>query len=299
MTANLLKGRSAYTLIEVLVAIAIVAVLIGLLLPAVQKARESASVTRCRNNLKQLALALHIHEGTHGTLPPGHRSASHPDRLPYSGWTLTVLPYVEQQSLYDIAVRAYTITPIPVISPPHTPLSVPVPVFLCPSDPRVSRPQVSDGDAFLVALTSYLGCSGQNGRSRDGVLYSDSRIRLTDVSDGTSNTLMAGERPPPKGFRLGWWYAGVGTDNGGSGEMHIGVRETNGSSFFRSCPAGPYRFKHGAFDVVCDAFHFWSPHSGGANFAFADGSVRFLTYEADAILPALASRAGGEVVDIP
>ena len=109
---------------------------------------------------------------------------------------------------------------------------------------------------------------------------------------------MIGERPPSPDFWLGWWYASGSVD--GSGDTALGVREFNGGTdpYTVACPKGPYNFRPGKVIEQCDAFHFWSLHSGGANFAFADGSVRFLTYSADSVLPALATRAGGEVVSL-
>ncbi len=128
----------------------------------------------------------------------------------------------------------------------------------------------------------------------------DSRIRLNDITDGTSSTLVAGERPPSADFWYGWWYAGVAQSGTGSPDMVLGVRELNvNAAFAWFCPPGPYHFQAGSINNQCDVFHFWSPHSGGANFLFADGHVQFLTYSADSILPALATRAGGEAADIP
>jgi prepilin-type processing-associated H-X9-DG protein len=99
---------------------------------------------------------------------------------------------------------------------------------------------------------------------------------------------------------LGWWYAGWGQDKDGEADAVLGIRTKNKRSpWGRSCPIGPYHYTAGRFDNQCDAFHFWSPHPGGANFLFVDGSVRFLRYEADPILPALATRAGGESVAVP
>ena len=81
--------------------------------------------------------------------------------------------------------------------------------------------------------------------------------------------------------------------------MILGVRERNFSADYKSCPPGPYKFAHGEPKNPCDTFHFWSLHPGGANFAFADGSVRFLSYAADSVMSALSTRAGGEVVAVP
>jgi prepilin-type processing-associated H-X9-DG protein len=131
---------------------------------------------------------------------------------------------------------------------------------------------------------------------KDGVLLRDQAIRLSDITDGTSQTLLAGERPPSANFQFGWWYAGAGQRFTGSADMILGVRERNLLQVTKgSCPPGTYSFISGRTDDQCDMFHFWSLHSGGANFVFADGSVHFLGYAADSILPALASRAAGDI----
>jgi prepilin-type processing-associated H-X9-DG protein len=153
---------------------------------------------------------------------------------------------------------------------------------------------------FRVALTSYVGVLGTNFRNPDGVLFLDSQVRIADIGDGTSHTIMAGERPPSADFWYGWWYAGVGQWGTGSADMFLGAREINAGWFFLTgCAAGPFHFGPGRPDEQCDTLHFWSLHSGGGNFLLADGSVRFLSYEADEILPALASRSGGESSTVP
>jgi prepilin-type processing-associated H-X9-DG protein len=169
-------------------------------------------------------------------------------------------------------------------------------LYVCPSDSRTLTTQISHG--YRVAFTCYLGCMGLNLHSRDGVLYDDSRVRLADVLDGSSQTIAAGERPPSADFWYGWWYAGHGQDTTGSADMVLGVRERR-AVFIRGCPRGPYSFQPGRVSSPCDQFHFWSLHYGGGNFLFTDGSVRFLSYAADSVLPALSTRAGGEVVELP
>jgi prepilin-type processing-associated H-X9-DG protein len=124
---------------------------------------------------------------------------------------------------------------------------------------------------------------------------------MADISDGTSQTLFAGERPPSADFQFGWWYAGAGQLFTGSADMVLGVHERNvlplSIGYAYGCPPGPYSFGPGRMSNQCDMFHFWSPHNGGgANFLFADGSVHFLSYSAAPILPALATRSGGEVI---
>jgi prepilin-type processing-associated H-X9-DG protein len=112
---------------------------------------------------------------------------------------------------------------------------------------------------------------------------------------------MVAERPPSADLNFGWWYGGGGQSKDGSGDSVLGVREMYVGPFGSGqlCPAGPYHFGSGEISNQCDAFHFWSLHSGGANFLFCDGSVRFLAYSADSILPALATRAGSERVSVP
>jgi prepilin-type processing-associated H-X9-DG protein len=143
-----------------------------------------------------------------------------------------------------------------------------------------------------------LGVEGTDQYHKDGVLFMDSKVRMASILDGASNTLMVGERPPSAQGNLGWWYAGWGQEQDGSAEMLLGVREI---CVYNSppCAAGPFHFGPGRFLNQCDAYHFWSPHSGGTNFLFCDGAVRFLSYSADGVLPALATRAGGERVGVP
>ena len=151
-------------------------------------------------------------------------------------------------------------------------------------------------------------------------------MRLTDVTDGTSQTLLVGERGFREGalevidtaedidnLRFGNWFSAIGQSNSsvgivlGTREMNYGYGAARQLPWERFCPPGPYRFippgqirdATGAIREECDLFQFWSYHPGGANFLFADGSVHFLAYGADALLPALATRAGGEVVTPP
>lgn len=290
-----------FTLIELLVVIGIISILMGLLLSAVQKVRSAAARTQCQNTAKQLGLALHNYHDTRQAFPPGHRSASHPDRMPYSGWCVSVLPFLEQPALAAQAEAAYRANPNP-FNPPHPNLRTVVPAFLCPTDSRVFTAQTSQRTNSLVAFTSFLGVAGLDAVSaRDGVLYQDSATRFADITDGTSNTLLLGERPPSADFQFGWWYAGVGQKLTGSADLVLGVREPNLQLVTTGSPCGPGRYPFSAasgFNDPCGMFHFWSPHPSGANFVFADGSVRFLSYSVDPLMPALASRAGGEVVSL-
>lgn len=292
--------RSAVTLLELLVVFAVIAILMGLTLAAVQHARASAARLQCQNNIKQIGLALYQYHDTYQVFPPGHRSRRNPDGMPLSGWPVSILPYLEQVSLEVNARDAYRKVPVPFLNPPHTGLAIPVPVFICPSDNRIATTQFAPRSKISVAFTSYLGVSGRDYSTHDGVLFQDSHIRLPDITDGTSNTLLLGERPPSKDFQFGWWYAGTGQKFTGSLEMTLGAVEQNLlPAWFKLCPPGSYPFMPGRFDDQCSMYHFWSPHSGGANFLYSDGSVHFLSYSAASVLPALATRAGNEVVSIP
>lgn len=294
MTRPPAADRAAFTLIELLVSIAIIAVLVGLLLAAVQKVRSAAARTQCQNQLKQLALGLHHHHDARGTLPPGHRSLLSRDFLPFTGWTLDVLPFVEEAARSDQARAAFRRNPVPFL---HPELADPVPAFLCPADPRVRTAQVSTVTKTRAAFTNYLGVNGRDYRAKDGVFVQDRRFPFSAVTDGLSNTLLLGERPPSDDFQFGWWYAGVGQRLSGALDLTLGARERNGLPVRSgsACGPGAYPFRPAAgFADPCGRFHFWSPHPGGANFALADGSVRLVGYGGADALVALATRAGGE-----
>src|SRR5262249_36758467 len=127
----------AFTLLEILVVLGIIGILVGLTLAGVQRVRESAARLKCQNNVKQLALALHQYHDANGAFPPGHRSLQNPDRMPFSGWPLSILPFVEQPALYEKGRTAYRFLPVPFINPPHSGLSTVVQMYICPSDPRI------------------------------------------------------------------------------------------------------------------------------------------------------------------
>jgi prepilin-type N-terminal cleavage/methylation domain-containing protein len=293
--------RQAFTLLELLIVLAIVAVLLGLLLPAVQKLRDAAARLKCANNLHQIGLAAHQYHDTMRSLPPGMRSlAVRNQPYPFASWLTMLLPYVEQGALWNATVTAYQQTRSPYKNPPHLGLATVIPIFACPADPRADQVQFAPRDKFYVALTSYLGVEGEDLYSQDGVLFRDSAVRFAEITDGLSNTLLAGERPASADCQFGWWYAGAGQRFSGSAEMELGVREPNLMPVTKgSCPPGIYSFAPGSLSNQCDMFHFWSPHIGGAFFLFADGSIHFLSYSAAPLLPALASRAGGEVAPLP
>jgi prepilin-type N-terminal cleavage/methylation domain-containing protein/prepilin-type processing-associated H-X9-DG protein len=289
--------RRGFSLLELLVVIAIIGVLVGLTLAGVQSVRSSAARLACQNNLKQIGLASHQYAQAHGSLPPGVSHQDGKDPFPFMGWHTRLLPYIEQQSRWDEAVVAFRSEKDFLNDPPHTGLSAVIKAYGCPLDARTHSPHTSSTGSRR-GLTSYLGVNGTSAYRKDGCLFLDSAIRLTDIGDGTSNTLLIGERPPSPDAVLGWWYAGWGQDKDGEADMLLGVRTANNRRYAPACGVGPYHFAAGTFSNQCDSFHFWSPHPGGANFAFADGSVRFVSYSANGIMPALATRAGGESVTL-
>lgn len=290
---------ASYTLIELLVALAIIAVALALLLPAVQRVRDAGSRVQCANNLRQIGLALHAYHDTAHVFPPGTRTP--PDPFAYMAWSARLLPYLEQQSVWEEAQRNYRAQPLFVTSPPeytpHSTLLRVQPVFICPADGR--RTGRVEPEGFDAGFTHYLGISGTTGVRKEGILYLDSRVSMREVTDGTSNTLLVGERPPSPDSHFGWWYAGTGQFGDGSADCILGVRDYRVTFLTPTCRAGPYEFGSGTSSNPCDIFHYWSRHVGGAHFLFVDGSVHFLPYTAAPLMPPLASRAGGESIELP
>jgi len=295
-----MNRRVAFTLVELLVVIAIIAVLMGLILSAVQNVRAAASRLQCQNNLKQVALACHTYESSRGTLPIGHRGIFNMDRRAFTGWLYDILPHMEQENIYREAEQAFRVQASPFVNPPHKHIATVVKSYTCPNDPRVTTSQLSVKTNNVVAFTCYLGVSGKDYKSRDGVMVQNQRTGMLAITDGTSNTLMIGERPPSADFQFGWWYAGVGQQVSGSADQILGVREQNLQPIVSgsTCGPGAYPFRASRLNDPCGMFHFWSQHPGGANFAFADGSVRQIGYSANDLMPALATRAGGEVANL-
>jgi prepilin-type processing-associated H-X9-DG protein len=308
------RSNRAVSLIEVLVVIGLFGVLIGLLLPAIQNVRTKAAKTSCQNNLKQVGLALHNYESSHGCFPP-----SSYERIPLNlpvphdpnqilSWRALILPQIEQENLWELSVQACNIESKAFLNPPHVGNATVIPIYVCPSDDRLRIP-LQRADGIQVACTSYIGVAGyiitgvsylQGMLGTNGPKGSRDVVRLTDVSDGTSQTVAVGERPPPESLQAGQWYSKV---LDGSSIIYPGPDEAllaNGpiASGDYQCQLALTRYGPGRIDNPCDRYHFWSLHQGGANWLFADGSVRFLPYSARDLIPALATRAGGEVVDI-
>ncbi|MFO0970532.1 MAG: DUF1559 domain-containing protein [Gemmataceae bacterium] len=310
------RVHAAFTLIELLVVIAIIAILIALLVPAVQKVRDAAARTQCANNMRQLGIALHGFNDTNKKLPQGIMYTS---PYYYWSWMAQVMPFYEQAPLYKTA-EAWARTPT---SPeqyrwwpwggfwlsPQTPanpaLGKVISILVCPADGRAdfTLPGSQWGGNGDVAFTCYLGVAasgegneGYNGGTSNGILYWQSKTKLLDMTDGTSNTLMVGERPPSKDLFYGWWFAGAGWDGSGVGDVVLGARSNSYASSL-GCSTAFVGFQQGDLTNSCHQAHFWSFHTGGANFLLGDASVRFLTYGANAVLPQFSSRNGGEVFD--
>jgi prepilin-type N-terminal cleavage/methylation domain-containing protein/prepilin-type processing-associated H-X9-DG protein len=272
------RVRRGFTLIELLVVMAIIAVLIGLLLPAVQKVREAAARSQCENNLKQIGIACHAYHDAQLALPPGYLatgpySDGATDTSPGWGWSAFLLPHLEQDNVYRQLNFAQ---PLQTSAGIQTMLKV----FLCPSDvPPLAPFTVSDAVGTPVALaapSSYAATVGPDASdiadpTGEGVFYRNSRTKLTDIIDGTSQTVMIGERA---------WVDSNGIWAGApSGAvLRPGVRN-------------PWQNALGAAPALVLAHNNWinikddadgglddfsSYHTNGANLLFADGSVHFV-----------------------
>jgi len=263
------------------------------------KVRDRAARVGCASNLRQLAIATHLYADAHRWLPSG---CAYPMvRLlpqPLSGvgmsWQTAILPYIEQEQVWQLAWLAqrqdpYGHAPIHALVKAHA-----FPVLLCPSN-SLAVGDSAAGDEF--GLTDYIGVAGTGVGQNDGMFHVRYTVRLTDVKDGTSSTLMIGERPPGPRGAFGAWYAGWGYTVCSLSQILPAVGDSFVPPQASDCPLSTSGLRPGIVGNACDIPHFWSLYSGGANFAFADCSVRFVTYEQTGILPALATRSGGEVVD--
>jgi prepilin-type processing-associated H-X9-DG protein len=299
-------ARSAVTIIELMVMIAIIGIVTGLLFSAVQRVRSAAQRLGCSNNLRQIGLALHQYHDANGTLPPGVPHPIFPpptppiyglstDPYPLLNWHARLLPYIEQEALWRATVEAFALDPYVLTDPPHIGNSIPIMLLVCPAEGLRFRSDVPRDKS--PAFTSYLGVSGTSEGMGDGLLYLDSHVSLAEIIDGTTNTLTAGDRPADPDALYGHWYGGWGT--WGMVNAYLGVAEEFIGEPRSGCPSGPYQFSPGRLDDPCSRYHFWSLHPGGGNFLFADGAVHFLSYSAAPIMPALATRAGGEVAALP
>lgn len=293
--------RPGVTLMELLVVIAIIAILIGLLLAAIQKVRLASARVVCQSRMQQLGLAAHNHHSAHGEFPVGVKfPPSNVDNSAGLSWQTALLPYLEQDALWQRAQAAHQADPIGITAEHRAIAATKLSVFRCFADTRdfgshgPFRPDVWGDPGW--ALSNYLGVAGTAADEGDGLLHPGRACKLAEVTDGTSHTLMIGERPSgPSGYHSNW-YAGWGFMRYVYATvLPVDVRFANTPVVHTTCPRVAV-FQAGRPDDPCHDYHFWSYHDGGANFAFADGSVRFVTYTAVEQLPALATIAGGEVV---
>ena len=289
--------RPGFGLLEVLVSIAVISILLALLIPAIQAARQSARRAHCTNNLRQIGVAVHNYESQHRHLPAGKDDRER-------GWHLALLPFIDQTSLSDASKAAFDMDPSPYT--PFHPSDITVGTYVCPEDSRIAHANWNSSSGRPTAHTSYIGVSGIDFETNNGVLSYRTVTRLGQVTDGTSNTLLAGERPPSPDFNFGWWYTGAGQDGTGNAEMFMGIREriSPHSAVRTYSPAcdrvEPYEYGPGSLDEYCDMMHFWSQHTGGATFVFADGSVRMISYGVSGnVLTAIATKNGGETSRLP
>jgi prepilin-type N-terminal cleavage/methylation domain-containing protein/prepilin-type processing-associated H-X9-DG protein len=315
--------RRAFTLIELLVVIAIIAILIGLLLPAVQKIREAANRMKCSNNLKQIALAAQNYHDTYNHFPSGvnvpistqsgamfptnalvtsGKVLPGPDPNLFYSWCEALLPFIEQDNLYrrlDLTQREYA-----NCNGPASAGATVVNTYLCPSDNLQNKVSTytTGGNTYYFGMNSYLGNGGSqdwyvSSMTTDGMLYINSQVTMAGVTDGTSNTLFFGERnhSDPN-------WAGISTLGGWAWSNYLAEEDCLGSALvpinYMVPPGGGTSFTY--TDPRTAAFG--SQHPGGANFAMVDGSVRFVSATSTSglgILQALCTRAGGEVQSAP
>ena len=298
--------RTAFTLIELLVVIAIIAILIGLLLPAVQKVRDAAARMKCANNLKQIGLALHNYHGVYNCFPTGYLcqppQANSNYTSPGWGWGALLLPYIEQDNLYkQINFN------VPVEDPSHLAVrTYPVPIYVCPADrfTGVFTVLSKNPPAPLAqaATNSYAACHGFGDDIDDeldnfnGMFSRNSHVRVADVTDGTSNTIAVGERAAY--FSQTPWAGAV---NFGTARITPGGAPVYNQAVVEDAPIQV--LAHIDVDTINDHARndpedFYTPHTAVGMFLFGDGSVRPLSIGIDLkVLQALATRNGGEVVN--
>jgi prepilin-type N-terminal cleavage/methylation domain-containing protein/prepilin-type processing-associated H-X9-DG protein len=295
--------RSAFTLVELLVVITIISILVSLLLPAVQSAREAARRVQCMNNLKQMGLGLIMYHDAHRHFPSGMKRTDFPNPLEHGFWSGEILPYLEQANLKLTIRKDQSWKEGP--GPNPAALKVRLGVFRCPS---AVAPTTINHEVLNRVPCTYLGCASGttaresgpglliNSEKLDGMLYLNSEIRMLGVRDGTSQTLLVGEslfdtsvrEPDDTGAIqiVDHWY--IGSSGVSPNEMSeaLGSSAAPINSIFRD-------------DVHVDnkELGFSSRHPGGAQAVYVDGHVSFLTDDIDTqVWSALGSRNGGEVV---
>jgi prepilin-type N-terminal cleavage/methylation domain-containing protein/prepilin-type processing-associated H-X9-DG protein len=301
------RTRSAFTLIELLVVIAIIAILIGLLVPAVQKVREAAARTQCANNLKQLGLAIHSYHDANKRIPYNAQAISYnwaadSQRAGPTFWTwiARILPYIEQGPL----ATTYNI-PNGTLAAAQAGLATVIPVLQCPSASELANPATDwpNISGISMGITNYKGCSGDNWAwanngaynysdiapynnngldSGNGMFYrsdGNRKLTLTGITDGTSNTFAIGEDMHSYDQHCGGWAY----PNYVCSTVAIPLNYVD-----------TYSTSYGNWG---SRYSFHSNHTGGANFTFADASVHFISNGIDFnTYRALGTIKGGEVL---
>lgn len=308
--------KAGFTLIELLVVIAIIAILVALLLPAVQQAREAARRSNCRNNLKQLGLALHNYHDTYGVFP--FATVCGADAMAQTGqngarqaWFHMILPYVDQAPLYNLIAPKFQTGEVSDFAN-HEQRSVKVPLFMCPTDPNSGKRDVLK-NSFCI---NYLLCSGSTMQGSqgtfpklNGMFFNISSVRFKDITDGTSNTIAAGEIALVPDVA----NSGPTADCGGAlGDVRgriWGSKYVGGSTF--TTLQGPnssvsdtmqYGYPRDYAPARCDSTGNWaiyarSQHVGGVHFLLGDGAVRFISDNVDTgTYRGLGSRDGNDVL---
>lgn len=303
-----MRPRSGMSLLETLIVMGIVLTLLALAVPAIQRARSAADGVGCKSRLGQIGIALANFHNDYGRFPPPQHVASttiaDQTIMTRGGWRVQLLPYLEQTGLWRQSVAAWEQSKRPYEVPPHVGYITPVSAYSCPLDTRL-RDAHPDPEGRLTAFSSYLCVTGSGrGTGRltdDGAMGGIQRagFSMSEILDGASNTIIVGERPPPNTFQAGRWYTSVSAWGWSYLPGPCGGMMAEDPVYKPGDPCEPpFFFSPGRLDNPCDRFHFWSLHQGGAHFLFVDGNVRFLSYSARSILPALATRAGGETVNL-
>jgi prepilin-type N-terminal cleavage/methylation domain-containing protein/prepilin-type processing-associated H-X9-DG protein len=306
-----LPPRSGFTLIELLVVIAIIAILIGLLLPAVQKVRDAAARIQCQNNLKQLGLAYHNYaQNNSDSFAPSMLT----DQTKTVGWGIFLLPYIEQDNLY----KQYNFNAPFFYSNPgfginnQAVANTPIKLYLCPAAPLRSGPYsytftfpgfpsfswqayAADYTPLAGVSTSLINYLGLPMTSTDGALQRDVPTKILALLDGTSNTILLAEIAGKNELYRAGRDTGQQLSGFFGGEGGWADATSSGSSLYGSSSDGAVT--PGACGINCsNDYGLYSFHTGGANVLLADGSVRFLAASLDIrVLCSLVTRAGGEV----
>jgi prepilin-type processing-associated H-X9-DG protein/prepilin-type N-terminal cleavage/methylation domain-containing protein len=300
------RRARAFTMIEILVVITIIAALVGLLLPAVQAAREASRRAQCSNNLRQIGLAMHNYHGAQDTFPSAYitavvNDAASPEVGPGWGWGVMILAHLEQRALSDATNFSLPIT----VPGSMTARTATLSAFLCPSNVGDGPVAVRDASGTVLSVDlsagQYVASAGQLEPvefpdSNNGVFYRNSRNGLRDITDGSSTTLMVGERS--RNVADATWVGAIPTaqlcTNPRWPVQECGPASTMVVSHTGSAGTGAIYVPNSKTSMVDD---YWSFHPGGCNFLLCDGSVRFIKESVNpSIFSYLSTRAGGEVV---